>query len=454
MTTNHDFIEKALQMALEAINADSASDERVELDRDTLGLPGTPDISAEILKKIDEADAFLCDFSIIGYVERPENPMRKAVSNPNVLIEFGYALRSKGAKNIIVIMNTAFGGPNDLPFDNRNREVILYNLPPEAPNPDAGCKELAVAIEEKLRLTLGRATTALVDKIISSIDNDDADLSAIDAYMAKLRDTMESLVKEHVSFFVDNLDDAVAIQDISETIYDFARMSETMAYRNAEKAALQVYKGFSKIIASYSLPQNLQGNKLHEQIRGNYRVIAHDLFVTFINFFFQHSLLDIIGNILKERIYVEYSLEGKPDHVTFRYISQIAPYSDIVYRSNLLRCIHEDTKLKNLVSIRNFAETDFFLSLAPISNSEPRSSRVWRSRSYLSLGTRIPAFLTKASKDKQYAEKIAKVMDLESVEALRNRIHENREANGKFIYANMMYPYDFLDDFNIDDIGR
>jgi hypothetical protein len=48
--------------------------------------------------------------------------------NPNVLIELGYALKALGHASIIMVMNTAFGPLENLPFDLRQKRAVTYSL--------------------------------------------------------------------------------------------------------------------------------------------------------------------------------------------------------------------------------------------------------------------------------------------------------------------------------------
>lgn len=47
----------------------------------------------------------------------------RATPNPNVLVELGYAAHSLGWDRIIVVVNTAHGAIEELPFDFRARIV-------------------------------------------------------------------------------------------------------------------------------------------------------------------------------------------------------------------------------------------------------------------------------------------------------------------------------------------
>ena len=68
-------------------------------------LKGSPDLSIEILKKIDSSTVFVGDATPVGKGaphktdEGVESP-GKALMNPNAAIEPGYALKSKSIMNL------------------------------------------------------------------------------------------------------------------------------------------------------------------------------------------------------------------------------------------------------------------------------------------------------------------------------------------------------------------
>ena len=78
------------------------------VDADTEGVAGTPQISATILRKIEESDIFLADMTLVA-----ETKAGRKVPNPNVMAEYGYALKCKGLDRILLTMNTAFGSPKE-----------------------------------------------------------------------------------------------------------------------------------------------------------------------------------------------------------------------------------------------------------------------------------------------------------------------------------------------------
>lgn len=87
-----------------------------------MGVPGSPDIAISIFAKIASADIFVADVSIINNIAEGARP----TPNPNVLFELGYAVAELGWENVMLVMNTEFGGPDLLPFDLRGRRVTTY----------------------------------------------------------------------------------------------------------------------------------------------------------------------------------------------------------------------------------------------------------------------------------------------------------------------------------------
>ena len=137
---NEKFIELSIEEAITNVNeadieievSPREKDRKLGLDRDTKNTPGSPPIVDTIFKKIDSSSIFVADLTFVAQTEtNPRTNKRKLVPNPNVMIEYGYAWKSKGEKRILAIMNTAFGSPSEqnLPFNIRHLEFpIQYEL--------------------------------------------------------------------------------------------------------------------------------------------------------------------------------------------------------------------------------------------------------------------------------------------------------------------------------------
>jgi hypothetical protein len=124
--SNRTLIQNALEGAAKDIRNDDSIQIEPVVDRDTFGVPGSPDIGSTIFNKIDRSAIFVADVTIVNnHLEGRPTP------NPNVLIELGYALKSIGESRTILVQNTAFGNPELLPFDLRQKRILAYNSPVE-----------------------------------------------------------------------------------------------------------------------------------------------------------------------------------------------------------------------------------------------------------------------------------------------------------------------------------
>jgi hypothetical protein len=126
------FIRDVLESISVALNQ-AGIDERTEIDSDTQGVPGTPEILPTILKKIEDDDVFIADLTMCS--ESGEGNDLRRSPNPNVMFEYGYALKAKTRDRIICVMNTFYGGsdPSELPFDLRHaRAPFRYSLDPNS----------------------------------------------------------------------------------------------------------------------------------------------------------------------------------------------------------------------------------------------------------------------------------------------------------------------------------
>jgi hypothetical protein len=149
------FIERALTAAKEKLVEDLEIDPAIRdagmiVDMDTRGVAGTPPIVDTIFGKIDAASAFVADLTFIGK-RRDGRP----TPNPNVLLEYGWALKSRGYSRIVVLMNTAYGEPSDktLPFNMKHlRRPITFHLPEGAD--DAAKQKARSGLVDKLKVAL------------------------------------------------------------------------------------------------------------------------------------------------------------------------------------------------------------------------------------------------------------------------------------------------------------
>jgi hypothetical protein len=153
-STGAEFIQDALGLAV-ALAEDTEIEKAIRnegliVDRDTEGVSGVPPIVDTVFDKIGRATIFVPDLTFVG-----ERRSGQPTPNPNVLVEYGYALRALPYTRIIPVMNVAYGEPTPetMPFDMRHlrHPKCTYNLPEDATEPQTRneLRRLARALAEQ-----------------------------------------------------------------------------------------------------------------------------------------------------------------------------------------------------------------------------------------------------------------------------------------------------------------
>lgn len=154
------FVREALEVALHELNADTTVVEReeIELDHDRKGVAGSPDLVSTILTKIRESAVFVADVTPVGKGETG-----RALMNPNVAIELGYALAHIGDSGLLMVLNEAYGDRESLPFDLRHKAgPIIFRLIPNSDREERRGvgRGLAHTLKIALRECLGKKVSS------------------------------------------------------------------------------------------------------------------------------------------------------------------------------------------------------------------------------------------------------------------------------------------------------
>jgi hypothetical protein len=152
---NRYFIWDCLERAIRLLNREDGIEAHVAV-RDTQGAQGAVDIVDEIFRRIDECDLVIADVTNIA----PQGS-GELVPNPNVMFEFGYALARKGEKALIAVANTAYGGPESLPFDINQRKIVTYKLTDRQDRPRVR-EQLVQALAGAIKTNLGEHRSARI----------------------------------------------------------------------------------------------------------------------------------------------------------------------------------------------------------------------------------------------------------------------------------------------------
>lgn len=164
-------VRDAAKDAIKALASDADIEDSPRLDSDTQGEAGHPEIARTIFGKIDDAAVFLADLTLTGEAAASDG-RKKRVANANVLLELGYASARTGWKRIVLVMNEAFGKPEEQLFDilHRRHPITYHLLDDDKVKMQTARKSLA----EDLKQAFKAAFAARHDKVTSLIRKLDA----------------------------------------------------------------------------------------------------------------------------------------------------------------------------------------------------------------------------------------------------------------------------------------
>ncbi|REG92250.1 TIR domain-containing protein [Flavobacterium aquicola] len=146
--TNQHGIKLSIKSAIPLIETDFENIDIV-IDEATRNVSGSPDITKEIFRKISNSDIFICDLTPIG----ESLDKKKKLSNPNVLIELGYAIAELGWERIILLFNTNYGKiPDDLPFDVAKHRTTTFKIIDKSDK--SGKNELTGVLTKAIKLII------------------------------------------------------------------------------------------------------------------------------------------------------------------------------------------------------------------------------------------------------------------------------------------------------------
>ena len=482
--TNRRFIGDALEKAVKSIRNDDSIKVEPVIDRDTQNVAGSPDIVKTIFEKIEEAQIFVCDVSIIN-----KDANSRLTPNPNVLIELGYAMKTLGEGKIIMVMNTAFGSPEQLPFDLRTRRVIRYNMPEDNQEKSIERNELTKDFERAIRSILEeleeeiKRKSSIAEIAKKEIMENDLGRGTFYWYTRYfLNDKIGELAVKSSKKRVINEDTLIKGIDITEeVVIEFAGVAEVIATtKESNDAAISLYQDFGEIISRYSQPANfskIPNERLSNIVDKNrhqdsefvsqeksfyldfYRFIGHELFVIYFSFLIRENRWVLISKTLEKKIcYTDdlcLSIFVDSPFIPLNDISQpveLFENSSNNRHSEILNQRHTNGKIAEIVPMQQLIEADFFLFLLSETQTKDSSDSYWHGWSLFYM-EQTPKYLLEAKKV-DFAEQLLSPLGLETIEELRSLISH---AKIKFeqIWSNpsIASPYLPLKNFNPEDIG-
>lgn len=452
---NNELIYHALEQAALAIG----SPESIVIDRDTLGVPGSPDILQTILEKIRRAKVFVCDLSFVA-----ENPRRK-LPNPNVLVEFGYAMYALGMENVIMVFNEAYGRVGELPFDVGRFRVLTYNLSENAEDITTEQTQLQQKLERQLREilvtapTVSSSGTTLAARAIRALEDNAPDsTSHVRRFMTwvakEIKDRNPTLTPETTTGLYFDLKEA--IDSTEYLVIEFARVAQAVASMGHFEAAATIYRDFSPILEGYNVPRGFSGSYLTFQF-DFYRFIGHELFVTLFALLIREERWAMIGDLLKRGILIDNTPPGTSDLVSYTYASRPVVILNstqstqgeepLFDHAELLANRHRKPAIADIVPIDLFVEADYLLFLsAEIRSDNPHCNVEWCPCSVRFLGSRTPRYLIEAY-NQDFAQELVRALNVANIDVLRSFPIERYRCAWAIYGGLAQYDTDALRDF-------
>lgn len=424
--TNRTLIETALNDVAKEIGADEQTDIEPVIDRDTQGVAGAPNIATAIFQKIDSADIFVADVSIIGSAKK------RAVPNPNVLIELGYALKALGHERIILVFNTAFGKVEKLPFDLRMHRTLTYD-----------CAE-TVTDRAEIKKNLVKAFKSALLTGFSHVDSKKKTVTPIIDIIKNNTPSKKIELRQHLATVLSDLEklqppmkrDGGTLEELLTAIpktesisIEFSKLIETIVLMNDMDSAKEVFQWFGKILTKYD-PILAGGAGQSWNVDGDfYKFMGHELFVDFVTPFLREEMWDELKELLKGTFPVGLTQHHQSDtKQSWTELSEHSPWildagkvrRRLSFHGDLLKDRHEKGELASIIPFKEFTETDFFLHLYGEGQTQDVYHGPWYPRSDIWLH-QTPKFISDAV-DYPTAMKICNVLRISDVEELKRRL--------------------------------
>lgn len=457
-STNRGLIGQALENIAKDIRADNSITIEPVIDRDTLNVPGSPNIAETILQKIAQSQIFVADVSIINSRSRSRH-----TPNPNVLIELGYAIASHSTDRIILVLNTAFGRPEKLPFDLKMNRVITYHLTEDQQDKASIRKQLERSFNQAVRTILNDIEVEEARQKASVVQLSDQLQVAIE----EARPNQELLTRKFMDNLIDRLTDLAptysddvqpdetliqAIERTSDLVIEFTKVAETIAAVSSLQSAKTLYKRFERLLKYYFNPKGFSGTFYYRDF-DYYKFISHELFVTLFAFLVRDERWSIITDLLETELYIENPENGIAGLFSFEYISRDVKM--LVYRkerlnlnrisihADLLNERHTTGPISLVLPMSLFIEADYLLFLRSVLADGGKGD--WCPWSALYIVSQPPQYLARIVQTK-FALQLLPVLGVKDIETLRVRLAERKpDLRSVFGYSMRRDPLTWFD---------
>lgn len=272
------FIEKALRAAIDNLAENPDIELAPRFDKDTQGKVGSINIPTTIRKKIDSADVFVADMTLVD-----EGKSGRVMVNQNVMYELGYAAGRLGDEATVVLLNSDLGDKKLLPFDIAQNRVEDFSL-----NDDKKGAKLTKTLEGilaahlqdiKSKLELVEAESSK-DKLIQAIEDGKPARRLAETYFTSLYDGINKLYPGRLKYGEDSNDYFSKVADAYDTslaliqeFYDVIGMAAEHKKEDVLSAAYKKLENLSRYLDV--LPEDAGG--LSEGSKEYHGLVVYEL---------------------------------------------------------------------------------------------------------------------------------------------------------------------------------
>ncbi|MCK5708036.1 MAG: SIR2 family protein [Candidatus Aureabacteria bacterium] len=387
-----------------------------------------------------------------------EKELIKVLSEHGVIV-LGYSGRDKGVQQVF-----------------RKRDYTHYPLFWIDPNqPETEMKDI-LELKDYTYIQSSSASKFISDyfEILDRIKDLAPDISPgptlneLKKALENSKDTIDTLYADYLDIIYKSLeknkpdfssseypDDAIVnqIESSMDIIIKFIKASILASKFKNEKAIKTIYESFGEIYRLYTTPEGFSGYNNDLEFEG-YKYLGYEMFVSFVASLIKYDNWKIIGEILRNDIFVEKSNESKYIHYT--RIGQYVKALDEV-RNNRLKpsriSVTADIignrfsdKLSILMSHYDFMQADYFLFMRSICLKESSEflPDTWAPRSCVFLN-KIPVYILKSESEK-YLEKIIEASGFSEINQFIEIFKERHvEFNRFFRYREVKNPLIYFD---------
>jgi len=228
---------------------------------------------------------------------------------------------------------------------------------------------------------------------------------------------------------VDQIDKGI---NISHSFIDAALLASR---HNNSEVIKTMYNFFGEFLKLY---KPVTGGPYRSIDYDGFKFLTYEMFVSFIASLIKYNRWETLGNLLSEKLFVDYP--NSPGYRSFTFISAyIKSLNEIrnkrldLRRASVMADFLKDrftqTKLSELISHKEFVEADYFLFIRSAFHGED-TSYLYNPRSCLYLDW-VPKYILRAE-SKRFLDKLSKASGLKDSEEFKEKFKERHGIISKY----------------------